>query len=109
MKTLYVCSCLEWVVQQLPEWAHDSEWGDAYDVAEAYELQLHNDLWGEGFETETARDQRSLYHGWNGYQHWKFEASEVCSMSALTDHEQDKVYAAMESALSKIKQRFALM
>tara|TARA_R110002020_G_scaffold199312_5_gene400736 strand:+ start:452 stop:781 length:330 start_codon:yes stop_codon:yes gene_type:complete len=100
MKTIEVCNNNEYLRQRIDaeSWTEMQE-----EAASEYAGQLHVELESRGFVTECAKGQRSLYHGWKGFNLWQFEDNDVGSFDSLTDEEATSVYEAKEAALKEAK------
>lgn len=82
------------------------EW-DNHDAREAlcasYIGFLIEALSDAGFDPEPARGDLSTYHGWNGYQFFKWTSVSVGSHEELTEAQSNAIFEAYELAMERFQ------
>ena len=96
MTKLEICTNTEWVrdsldLEGVPEVDHN-------EAANDFTNKLWNALESAGFEVEGAKDQRRMFHGWNGANTFRHKFGNVATFDELTQGEQAAIYTAMETA-----------
>lgn len=98
-----VCSDLEWVRENDFWHRDDIDESDMDDAVRTYQQSVHNDLTDKGWDVAWAKNQRMLYHGWNG-AHFKTKCSVVGSFEKLTDEQVAVIDQVREKAAELVKQ-----
>jgi hypothetical protein len=102
---LEICSNSEWLSQCL----------DADSIRDGYEdeagnyfaAELHRRLMAAGYETESARGQRMLYHGWNGANTFAHKIGPVATFDTLEPAEESEIEGIVSAAKADAEAAFA--
>lgn len=105
MATFEVCSNTEWLRGVLDIDAIEDGYED--DAANCYASELHRLLCDAGFQTERAKGQRILFHGWNGANTFKHLLGPIGTFDDLTTEEKDSAWAAIEAAKKSAEEKYA--
>ena len=105
MATLEICSNTEYLAQCLDADAirdgYENEAGDYFGG------ELHRRLMAAGYDTESAKGQRILYHGWNGANTFTHKLGPVATFDELTAEEIDQIEAIIGEAKADAELMFA--
>lgn len=74
------------------------------DAARTFTDSLHVALWDVGFETESAKGQRTLLHGWHGFNLFRHKIGPVGTFGDLADDDIDLIENAINLAESKMRE-----
>lgn len=94
--TFEVCCNTEWLRENFT----GAEFGD--ETAELAESELHSRLSAAGFETERAKGQRIMYHGWNGANTFRHLLGPVGTFDSLTKEQEAAAWDAIEAARESV-------
>lgn len=98
-----VCSNIEWVRENDFWHRDDIDESDMDDAVRTYQQSIYNDLTDKGWDVAWAKNQRMLYHGWNG-AHFTTKCSVVGSYEKLTDEQVAVIDQVREKAAELVKQ-----
>ena len=98
-----VCSNIEWVRENDFWHRDDIDESDMDDAVRTYQQSIYNDLTDKGWDVAWAKNQRMLYHGWNG-AHFATKCSVVGSVEKLTDEQVAVIDQVREKAAELVKQ-----
>ena len=76
------------------------------DAAETFTSKLHDELMERGFETDTAKGQRSTCHGWNGANTFHRLIGPCGTFNELTEAEEKAVYDAIDAAEATMRKEW---